>query len=108
MVATRRAYGNGLKKLGDANAHVVALDGDVKNSSFSEIFQKAHPDHFFEMFIAEQNMVGVAVGLARMKKRPFVSTFAAFFTPRVRSDSHGRAFRGEHGADRLARGRLDR
>ena len=80
MVATRRAYGNGLKKLGDANAHVVGLDGDVKNSSFSEIFQKAHPDHFFEMFIAEQNMVGVAVGLARMKKRPFVSTFAAFFS----------------------------
>ncbi len=80
MLATRRAYGNGLKKLGDANAQVVALDGDVKNSSYSEIFQKAHPDHFFEMFIAEQNMVGVAVGLARMKKRPFVSTFAAFFS----------------------------
>ena len=80
MVATRRAYGNGLKKLGDANAHVVALDGDVKNSTYSEIFQKAHPDRFFEMFIAEQNMVGVAVGLARMKKRPFASTFAAFFT----------------------------
>jgi transketolase len=80
MLATRRAYGNGLKKLGDANAQVVALDGDVKNSTYSEIFQKAHPDRFFEMFIAEQNMVGVAVGLARMKKRPFVSTFAAFFT----------------------------
>jgi transketolase len=80
MIATRRAYGNGLKKLGDANAHIVALDGDVKNSSYSEIFQKAHPDRFFEMFIAEQNMVGAAVGLARMKKRPFVSTFAAFFT----------------------------
>jgi transketolase len=80
MLATRRAYGNGLKKLGDANQHIVALDGDVKNSTYSEIFQKAHEDHFFEMFIAEQNMVGVAVGLARMKKRPFVSTFAAFFT----------------------------
>ncbi len=80
MVATRRAYGTALKKLGDANAHVVALDGDVKNSTFSEIFMKAHPDRFFEMFIAEQNMVGAAVGLARMKKRPFVSTFAAFFT----------------------------
>jgi len=80
MIATRRAYGNGLKKLGDANEHIVGLDGDVKNSSYSEIFQKAHPDRFFEMFIAEQNMVGVAVGLARMKKRPFVSTFAAFFT----------------------------
>jgi len=80
MIATRRAYGTALKKLGDANAQVVALDGDVKNSTFSEIFQKAHEDRFFEMFIAEQNMVGVAVGLARMKKRPFVSTFAAFFT----------------------------
>jgi transketolase len=80
MIATRRAYGTALKKLGDANPQVVALDGDVKNSTFSEIFQKAHEDRFFEMFIAEQNMVGVAVGLARMKKRPFVSTFAAFFS----------------------------
>lgn len=80
MLATRRAYGNGLKKLGDANAHIIGLDGDVKNSSFSEIFQKAHPDQFFEMFIAEQNMVSVAAGLSRMKKRPFVSTFAAFLT----------------------------
>jgi len=80
MLATRRAYGNALKKLGDVNTHVIGLDGDVKNSSFSEIFQKAHPDQFFEMFIAEQNIVGIAVGLARMKKRPFGSTFAAFFT----------------------------
>ncbi len=80
MLATRRAYGEGLKKLGDANAHVIGLDGDVKNSTFADIFQKAHPDQFFEMFIAEQNMVGVAAGLSRMKKRPFVSTFAAFFT----------------------------
>ncbi len=80
MIATRRAYGTALKKLGDANAHVVGLDGDVKNSTFAEIFQKAHPDHFFEMFIAEQNMVGVAAGLSRMKKRPFCSTFAAFYT----------------------------
>jgi len=80
MVATREAYGVALAKLGTANPRVVGLDGDVKNSTFAEIFAKAHPQRFFECFIAEQNMLGVAVGLASTGKIPFVSSFAAFHT----------------------------
>lgn len=79
-VATREVYGAALAKLGDANPLVVALDGDTKNSTYSEKFMKAHPDRFFECFIAEQNMVGVAAGLSAMGKIPFASTFACFFT----------------------------
>ena len=79
-VATREAYGAALAKLGDVNPLVVGLDGDTKNSTFSEKFMKAHSDRFFELFIAEQNMVGVAVGLSAMGKIPFASTFACFLT----------------------------
>ncbi|MBI4462783.1 MAG: transketolase [Acidobacteria bacterium] len=79
-VATREAYGSALVKLGRANARVVALDGDVKNSTFAEVFTQAHPERFFECFIAEQNMIGVAVGLATTGLIPFASTFAAFHT----------------------------
>lgn len=79
-VATREAYGNALAALGGSNVLVVALDGDTKNSTFSEKFMKAHPERFFECFIAEQNMVGAAVGLAAVGKIPFASTFAAFLT----------------------------
>ena len=78
-VATREAYGTALIKIGAANPSVVAIDGDTKNSTFSEKFMKSYPDRFFEGFIAEQNMVGVAVGLANRGKVPFVSTFGAFF-----------------------------
>jgi len=78
-IATREAYGSALAKLGAANPDVVALDGDTKNSTFAERFMKAYPERFFESFIAEQNMVGVAVGLANRGKIPFVSTFGAFF-----------------------------
>jgi transketolase len=67
-------------KIAEKDAHVVALDGDTKNSTFSEKFAKAYPARFFEMFIAEQNMVGTATGLAARGKIPFVSTFAAFMT----------------------------
>lgn len=80
MVATRRAYGETLTRLGDVNQEIVALDGEVKNSTFAELFAKKFPDRYFEMFIAEQNMVGVALGLSKRGKIPFVSTFAAFFT----------------------------
>ncbi|MBI4482059.1 MAG: transketolase [Acidobacteria bacterium] len=80
QVATREAYGTALVKLGDVDPRVVALDGDVKNSTFAEKFLAAHPDRYFEMFIAEQNMVGAAVGLSTRGKVPFVSTFAAFLT----------------------------
>ncbi len=79
-VATREAYGDALVKLADRTSRVVGLDGDTKNSTFSEKLLKAHPDRFFEMFIAEQNMVGVAMGLSARNKIPFVSTFAAFLT----------------------------
>jgi transketolase len=79
-VATRAAYGTGLTKLGSINPLVVALDGDTKNSTFAEKFMAAHPERYFESYIAEQNMVGAAVGLAACGKIPFVSTFAAFLT----------------------------
>ena len=79
-VATRTAYGTALAKLGTSNPLIVALDGDTKNSTFAEKFLAAHKDRYFESFIAEQNMVGAAVGLAACGKIPFVSTFAAFLT----------------------------
>ncbi|XP_049610626.1 transketolase-like protein 2 [Syngnathus scovelli] len=80
-MATRRAYGNALVKLGRSSNRVVALDGDTKNSTFSISFQKAFPDRFIECFIAEQNMVGVAIGCAaRDRTVVFVSTFAAFLS----------------------------
>ena len=78
--ATREAYGEALVKLGKINPNVVAIDGDVKNSTFAEKFKKAFPDRFAEAYIAEQNMVGVALGLATQGKIPFASTFAAFFS----------------------------
>uniref|UniRef100_A0A672M8A6 Transketolase n=1 Tax=Sinocyclocheilus grahami TaxID=75366 RepID=A0A672M8A6_SINGR len=79
-MSTRKAYGVALKKMGDASPRVVAMDGDTKNSTFSEIFKKAHPDRFIECFIAEQNMVSVAIGCAtRDRTVSFASTFAAFF-----------------------------
>lgn len=80
QVATREAYGAALARLGNANPLIVALDGDTKNSTFAQTFTKAHPGRYFEAFIAEQNMVGMAVGLAAMGKIPFASTFACFLT----------------------------
>ena len=79
-VATRGGYGIGLAKLGTANPNVVALDGDTKNSTYAEQFMERYPDRFFEMFIAEQNLVGSGIGLAKRGKIPFVSTFAAFLS----------------------------
>ena len=80
LVATRQAYGAALAKLGTANPAVVALDGDTKNSTYSNKFLAEYPDRFVECFIAEQNMVGAAVGLGAMGKIPFASTFACFLT----------------------------
>jgi len=80
MVATREAFGAALAALGEANPAVVALDADVKNSTFTDKFGKQFPDRFFENFIAEQNMIGAAIGLAATGKVPFVATFAAFLT----------------------------
>ena len=79
-VATREAYGNAIAKLGEADSRVVALDADVKNSTFSDKFEKALPDRFYETFIAEQVMVGAAMGLAARGAIPFPSTFACFLT----------------------------
>jgi len=79
-VATREAYGDALAKLAPLDPRVIVLDGDTKNSTFSEKVLKTKPEHFIEMFIAEQNMVGVAMGLAARGKIPFVSTFAAFLS----------------------------
>jgi len=79
-VATREAYGFALKRLGAVNPAVVAISGDVKNSTFSEIFGDAYPDHFFQGYIAEQNLVSVAVGLAARGKVPFADTFACFLS----------------------------
>jgi transketolase len=80
QVATRRAYGEALAALGTERGDVVALDGEVSNSTFSEIFAKAHPERYFEMYIAEQQLIAAAVGLQVRGYRPFASTFAAFFT----------------------------
>lgn len=79
-VATREAYGFALKRLGAVNPHLVAVSGDVKNSTFSEIFQEAFPDHFFQGYIAEQNLVSTGVGLAARGKVPFLDTFACFLS----------------------------
>jgi transketolase len=79
-VATREAYGYALKRLGAVNPHIVAISADVKNSTFSEIFGKAFPDHFYQGYIAEQNMVSAGVGLAARGKVPFLDTFACFLS----------------------------
>jgi transketolase len=79
-VATRKAYGEALKALGDARGDVVALDGEVSNSTYSEIFRDAHPDRYVELYIAEQQLIATAVALQRRGWKPFCSTFAAFLT----------------------------
>ncbi|XP_067854835.1 transketolase-like [Heptranchias perlo] len=80
-VATRKAYGVALAKLGHSNDRVIALDGDTKNSTFSDLFRKEHPNRYIECFIAEQNMVSVAVGCCtRDRTVVFASTFATFFS----------------------------
>src|SRR5687767_10876294 len=79
-VATRKAYGEAIAALGAARADVVALDAEVSNSTHAEDFKKTAPDRFFEMYIAEQRMVAVAVGMQVVGFVPFASTFAAFLT----------------------------
>ena len=79
-VATREAYGNALVRIGEVDPRIVAMDGDTKNSTYSERFYKKFPNRFTECFIAEQNMVGVATGFGTRGKVPFASTFACFFS----------------------------
>jgi transketolase len=79
-VATRKAYGEALAALGAARGDVVVLDAEVSNSTHAEDFKKSAPERFFEMYIAEQRMVAVAVGMQVVGFVPFASTFAAFLT----------------------------
>lgn len=79
-VATRKAYGDALVKIHQKYPNMVVLDAETSNSTFAETFKKAYPDRFFEMYIAEQNMAGCALGFSRRGKIPFVSTFAAFMS----------------------------
>ncbi|MEW6610553.1 MAG: transketolase [Patescibacteria group bacterium] len=102
MVATRKAYGETLALLAKEDPRVVAVDAEVKNSTFAELVKKSVPERYVEMFIAEQNMVGVATGLARRGMVPFCSTFAAFFTrafDQIRMAAYSKAnikFAGSH------------
>lgn len=93
-VATRMAYGKALKRLFPQFPDMVVLDAEVSNSTHADIFKEAYPERFFEMYIAEQNMAGAALGLSCRGKVPFVSTFAAFFTrafDQIRMSRYSRA-----------------
>jgi len=79
-IATRKAYGQALVRIFPKHPEMVVLDGEVSNSTYAEIFKETYPDRYFEMYIAEQNMIGTALGLSRRGKIPFVSSFAAFLT----------------------------
>jgi transketolase len=79
-VSTRKAYGEALAALGSERGDVVVLDGEVSNSTYAEIFREAHPERFFEMYIAEQQMVAAAVGMQVLGWKPYSSTFAAFLS----------------------------
>lgn len=101
-IATRKAYGSALTRLYPKYPAIVALDAETSNSTYSEDFAKVYPRRYFEMFIAEQNMVGLATGLSTRGKIPFVSTFAAFFSrayDQIRMSQYGQAnvkFIGSH------------
>lgn len=81
--ATRDSYGHTLVELGKENKNIVALEGDLSKATKSEFFSKEFPDRFFNIGIAEQNMIGMAAGLSTTGKIPFVSTFAAFAAGRA-------------------------
>jgi transketolase len=80
VLSTREAYGRALVGLAPSHPDMVVLDGEVSNSTFAATFGSAYPERFFEMYIAEQNMVSAALGFSTRGKVPFVSTFATFFT----------------------------
>ena len=82
-IATREAYGKALAAVGEKNNNVIVLDADLSKSTKTEVFGKAYPERFFNVGIAEQNMMGTAAGLAAAGKIPFVSTFAVFATGRA-------------------------
>ena len=82
QISTREAYGYSLKKLGEQDNfnHIIALDCDVKNSTFSEVYEQAYPEKFINCYIAEQNMVSVGLGVSKRNKIPFLSTFGVFLS----------------------------
>ena len=82
-MATREAYGEALKKLGSMNKDVVVLDADLSGSTKTAVFKKEYPDRFFNIGIAEQNLMGTAAGLSTAGKIPFASTFSVFATGRA-------------------------
>jgi len=79
-IATRQAYGQAILELGSQIPQIMVLDAETKNSTYAEQFSQEYPDRFVECFIAEQNMVGMAMGLSKLGKIPYVSTFGAFFS----------------------------
>src|SRR5207247_861260 len=81
-MSTRKAFGNSLLKAGGQHSHVVALDADLSKSTFSYLFGQKYPERFFQMGIAEANMIGVASGLALSGYVPFACSFACFLTGR--------------------------
>lgn len=83
MIATREAYGNAVTELGKINDKVVVLDADLAKATKTEIFKKAFPERFFDMGIAEADMIGTAAGLATCGRIPFASTFAVFAVGRA-------------------------
>jgi transketolase len=101
-VATRKAYGNALARLFPKYPEMVVLDAEVSNSTHSDVFKEKYPGRFFEMYIAEQNMAGAALGFSSRGKLPFVSTFAAFLTrafDQIRMSQYSEAnitFAGSH------------
>lgn len=82
-VATRQSYGEALAKLGEENENIVVLDADLSGATKTSIFAKKFPDRFFDMGIAEQDMMGTATGLSTFGKIPYVSTFAVFAAGRA-------------------------
>ena len=82
-IATRAAYGAALVEFAGQYPELVVLDADLSGSTMTKDFAKAHPDRFFDMGIAEANMVGVAAGLAACGKKPFVNSFAMFSSGRA-------------------------
>lgn len=81
-IATRQSFGEALKELGEKNGKIVVLDADLAGATKTNIFGKAFPDRFFDMGIAEQDMIGTAAGLASCGKIPYAASFAAFATGR--------------------------
>ena len=107
-VATRKAYGDALAALGKARGDVVALDGEVSNSTFAEELPRRDPERYFEMYIAEQQLVATAVGMQVPGWRPFASTFAAFISRAYDFVRMSAISRANYCLCGLARRRLDR